>query len=253
MSEIVAEGIVPADALQQFVDTFLPTVSEAKLHFDDDGLHASAVDPANVAMTMADLGTGAFESYDAPGRVTIGLGLEVFDERLGVASSGELVQFEIDMETRHLELEIGNVSHSVTLIDPDTIRQEPDMPELDLPNEVTVEGERIARVAEIADMVSDHALIQAEPEERRVVWVAEGDTDDSEIVWGRDETIDADVARDDDSMFSVDYLDDLSGPIPDDAEVRIRFGDEFPIRWWYEAVEGELEVEQACAPRIQAE
>lgn len=252
MSETVVEGIVPADSLQQFVDAFLPIVSEAKIHFDEDGLHASAVDPANVAMVSdAHLDAAAFEAYEAPGRCTVGANLEAIDDRLGVADSDDLVNFSVDMETRHLHVGIRNIDQQVALIDPDQIRKEPPDNELELSNEVVVEGAVLDEAVTVAEIVSDHIGIAAEPDNERVVVTAEGDVDASEVEWGHDEVVDAKVRKEGASLFSLEYVNSLAKPIPSDAEVTIWFDDEFPTEWTWEAVEGDLTVRQRLAPRIK--
>lgn len=253
MSEVVASGIINANALQDWIDTFTPLVSEGKVHFNDDGLTSRVVEPANVAMIRpATLGTGAFEAYDAPGTVTVGVDFNRLDERLKAAGSGTLVELAVDMETRKLSLSFDNINHTVRLIDADAIRQEPDDPDLNLPNTVTLPVAELSKVVTNTDMVSDHLGIDARPGQREVAFVAEGDTDDVELTYGREETSDpTEVTEDTYSHFSLDYFSDLVKAIPKDADVTLTFGDEYPVTVDWSAFDGELEVHQMMAPRIQ--
>lgn len=248
----VVDAIVEAQYLDQFIETYLPIVQEGRLHFDEDGLHAKIVDPANVAMAFTDLSDEAFESYSC-GRVTVGVNLERFSEALSVADPGDLVHLVVDMERRVVELTIDHIDQTVRLIDPDAIRKEPEPPDLDLPNEVVLEGDDLDTVATVADMVSDHVTIEGDPDAEEVRFVAEGDVEDSTIHFGHDETLDVSVLESTATLLSLVYVGDLAKPIPGTAEVRIRFGDDFPTIWSWEASDGHQTTEQMLAPRISTQ
>ena len=96
------QAIIQADVFEQFVENAQAVVDEATLHVEADGLHMSAVDPANVGMVAQDLDAGAFESYEAGG-ATIGVNLERLAEVLGLAESGELCRIVRDGTTRELQ------------------------------------------------------------------------------------------------------------------------------------------------------
>lgn len=252
MSEVVFDAIASQKVPQHLVDLFTPIVDEAKIHFNDDGIHIRAVDAGNVAMAYADLGTAAFESYEAPGSVTQGANVNRIDDRLSVADAGDLVDMSLDMETRKLHLGIGHINHTVGLINPDSIRQEPDVPDLELPNTAVLEGRDLKEVADVADMVSDHLTVEGGPDDERVRFVAEGDIDASDLEFGREETLDGTkLAESTESIFSVDYFQNLVKAIPKDAEVTIQFGEEWPMWLDWQALDGNLEVRQMLAPRIK--
>lgn len=251
MSEIVVEAIVAAPALQQFVKTYTPFVSEGRLNFDSEGLHAKIVDPANVGMAFADLSTDAFESYES-GTVTVGVSLDRLAEALKIAGAGDLVHLTVDMEARRLGLQVDNIDQDIGLIDPQAIRDEPDLPDLDLPNSVTVEGGDLDTVETVAKMVGDHLSVEGDSDAEEVRFVANGDTEESTVTFGHDEVIDAKLTDDVASLFSLDYVSAFVKPVPADAEVTIAFGDEFPMTWEWVAAEGHLEVMHMLAPRIQS-
>lgn len=254
MSEIIAEAILPAETLQQYVDTFTPLVDEGCVHFNDGGIHTTIADPANIAMIApAELDSAAFESYDAPGAATIGVNFVTLDERLSKAGAGELVHLAVDMETRKLTLEYGNATHAVGMIDPDAIRNEPDGPDLELPNQATLVAEDVRDALDHVEMVSDHVEIAADPDAEAVTFVGAGDIDDTTVTFDADDILWADVQAETMSLFSHDYLDELTSPMPADAEVTLTFGDEFPMLLDWEACEGHLSVHQIIAPRIQSD
>lgn len=261
MSEIVASAIIQKRRLEQFVETFTSNpsgmegelIEEAKIHFNDDGITTTAVDAANVAMVgPANLAPRGFEAYDSPGSVTIGIDLTTLLERIGPSNASELIELEVDMETRHLIVRYGEGAElSVALLDPDSIRQEPDVNEFDHPNEIVLTGSRLSRAIKICGMVSDYIDIEGNPDEREVVFRGEGDTDENTVSYGDDETEDGtQVDEGVFSRYSSGYCQAISNPIPDDQEVTVKFGDDFPLRVEWEAFDGALTVMQTVAPRV---
>jgi len=250
MSEIIFEAVADKSAPEALVETFDPLVSEVKMHFNDGGIEVRAVDPANVGMTDATLAADAFESYDSPGAVTQGINLERLDERLGVGDSGDLANLSLDMETRKLNVDVGPISQAMALIDPDSVRQEPDLPDLDLPNTVVLTGAQLETAVDAVGMVSNHVEIKADDGD--LVFAGQGDIDETTVRYGSGDVIDSDVTEDVASLFSHEYLEGFVEPMPADAEVEVTFGDEFPVWIEWVGVDGHLDVTMMLAPRIQS-
>jgi len=245
------KAIVSADTLQETLDSVSVLVDECKIHLDEDGLSIRAVDPANVGMVDLDLGAAAFESYEADGGL-IGVNLSRLEDIAGMADAGQLVQLELDEETRKLHIQIDGLEYTLALIDPDSIRQEPDIPDLDLPAHVVIEGRDIDRAVTAADMVSDHIALGVDTADELFYVDAEGDTDDVHLELTRDQLIDLE-AGDAHSLFSLDYLKDMNKAIPKDAEVELELGDEYPVKLHFDIAEAQGRVTYMLAPRIQSE
>lgn len=252
MSDVIIDAVMEARVFQQFVDTYKPLVEEGRIHFNQDGIHAKVVDRAKVAMAETNLSSEAFESY-GQGAVTVGLDFITLDERLSVANADDLLRISADMEAHRLNLSVRNIDQHVRLIEPDAIRQEPEIPDLDLPNTATITGADLDEVYKVLDMVSDHFILRAEPGEERVVFAAQGDIDESEVEFGYDELAGYTIPEATESMFSLDYLEDLRKPIPADSEVSLTFGQEFPMVMEWEATDGHQETMNIFAPRIQSD
>ena len=257
MSEVVFDAIAEKEVPQRLLDVFTPIVDEAKLHFNDDGIHTRAVGPSNVAMAYVDLSAAAFASYDSPGTVTQGANLHTLDERLSLGDTGDLVNLSLDMETRTLAVDlqstdVNTISQSVALINPDSVRQEPDLPEIELPNQVVLTGKQLDTVATAVDMVSDHIDIIGDEDGGQIVFVGEGDTDDTEVDFGREELGDpSQINESVGSLFSMDYFEKAVKPIPNDTEVTVEWGDNMPVRVSWTDLDGHLDVQQNIAPRIR--
>ncbi|QGN07758.1 DNA polymerase sliding clamp [Halorhabdus sp. CBA1104] len=244
-------AIVSADTLRTALDSVSVLVEECKLRLEEDGLEIRAVDPANVGMVDLSLSAAAFESYETDGGV-IGVNLSRLEDIAGMAEAGQLVHLELDEETRKLEIAIDGLEYTLALIDPDSIRQEPDLPDLDLSADIVLEGRDVNRAVKASDMVSDHIALGVDEAEDMFYVDAEGDTDDVHFELGREELIDltAGPAR---SLFSLDYLKDMNKAIPSDAEVRMELGEEFPVKMHFDIAEGQGSVTYMLAPRVQSD
>jgi len=244
------KAIATKSELESFTEPISQLVEECKVNLNEDGLHVRAVDPANVAMVESNAHAGGFESYEADGGL-IGLNVDRFEDVIGMANSGDLVHLELDEETRKLTIQIEGMEFTLALIDPDTIRAEPDIPDLDLTSEIVLEGRHIARGIKAADMVSDHITLAVDEKEELFEIEAEGDTDDVHIGLDRDDLIDLQVgpAR---SLFSLDYLQDMNKAIDADDEVTVKLGEEFPVKLSFTTEEGNVDVQYMLSPRIQS-
>ncbi|MWV63542.1 DNA polymerase sliding clamp [Halorubrum sp. JWXQ-INN 858] len=245
------KAIVGASTLQDALDSVSVLVDECKIRLNEEELSIRAVDPANVGMVDLTLEAAAFESYEADGGV-IGVNLARLEDIAGMANADDLVHLELDEETRKLHIEVDGLSYTLALIDPDSIRQEPDIPDLDLAAEIVVEGAQLDRGVKAADMVSDHIRLRVDEAEEAFYIEAEGDTDDVDLKLTREDLI-ALTPGPADSLFSLDYLKDMNKAIPSDAEVTVELGEEFPVKLHYGFGEGLGHVTFMLAPRIQSD
>ncbi|MDZ7849810.1 MAG: DNA polymerase sliding clamp [Halodesulfurarchaeum sp.] len=244
-------AIVSAETLRTTLDSVSVLVDECKIHLTEAGLEIRAVDPANVGMVDLDLEAAAFESYEADGGI-IGVDLSRLEDIAGMADTGQLIQLELDEETRKLHIHIDGLEYTLALIDPDSIRQEPDLPDLDLPARIVIEGRDIDRAVRAADMVSDHIALGVDPEAEHFYVDAQGDTDDVHLELEAGDLIQLELGEAH-SLFSLDYLKDMNKAIPADGEVVVELGEEFPVKLHFEIAEGLGNVTYMLAPRIQSE
>ena len=242
-------AIVPVQSLEDALDPVATLVDECKIRLDEDELSIRAVDVANVGMADVSLPERAFESYEADGGV-IGVYLDRLQDVLSMGDKGDLAKLELNEETRKLHIQIGELSYTLALIDPDSIRKEPDIPDLELPADVAFEGSELSRAVTAADLVGDYVSLSADPDEQTFVVSAQGDTDDVEVVLGHDELATAEVPEAVESLFSLDYLEDMTRPIGSDVIVSFRLGSEMPVKFRY--TNGEASVQHLLAPRIQS-
>ncbi|QZA87546.1 DNA polymerase sliding clamp [Salinarchaeum sp. IM2453] len=245
------KAIVSAETLQETLDSVSVLVEECKIRLEEEGLEIRAVDPANVGMVDLTLNADAFESYEADGGI-IGVNLSRLEDIAGMANRGQLIELELDEKTRKLEIRIDGLEYTLALIDPDSIRQEPDIPDLDLAAEIILSGEDVDRAVTAADMVSDHIALGVDEQQGFFYVDAEGDTDDVHFELHEEDLIDLELGPAH-SLFSLDYLSDMNKAIPKDAEVTAELGEEFPVKLHFDIAEGKGQVTYMLAPRIQSD
>lgn len=251
--EIIADVLIEQSKLQQFVDVVTSLVDECKLHISDEGFTARYVDPANVASTVPlRLHESGFDHLDAPGSATVGINAGRLDDLIDNAKSGDLIQLRLDMETRTLLVDYREIHHAMGLIDPDSVREEPEIPDLDLPNTVGISGEAFEEAAKVIDLTTDHIEIQTTPTKDAFEFVGEGDIDDSRYTVEGETLLMNGIREETSTLLSLDYVKDMVKPMPDDAEIQISYGEDFPAIFEWEACDGAISVTQLLAPRIQS-
>lgn len=250
---------IEASTLQQTVDILLSVADECIFNLGRDGLDVRLVDLANVYMADLQLSADAFERV-GDGLFAIGINLDRLKNILGKADSDDIVELVLDTETRKLHLEFSNVEMDFAGIDPDTVRAEPDLPDLDLPNEFESEAKHLQRAVDICSMVSGHASVHGDLQDECIRLTAEGDIDDARVELDEELGF-ADVREDGSSIFSIGddsggstgYLDEALGVIPTTTPTSVTFGEDFPIWIEWEFAEGAGQVTQMIAPRIESD
>lgn len=244
------QAIASSRTLRSLIRPAARLVDECTLHLDEDGIRIRAVDPANVGMTDLHLGEAAFESYRADGAI-IGVNLSRFKNIIEMANAGQLVHLDLDEGARNMDVEFGGVHYSLALLDPDSIRDEPDIPELPLEARVTVATDEFRQAVRLADMVADHISLGVRPDEPAFVVDAEGDADDVEVVLDQEDLAAIEPA-DAESLFSLEYLGGMSKAATTAEEVDIELGTEFPAKLHFPIGEGHGSATYMVAPRIRS-
>ena len=259
MSDAVVETIVRAKVMQQFVDQTSSIVNETVLHIGTDGISTRVVDPANVAMIDIQIDSAACESVPS-GSFVAGVDLEKLDDYLSGASGDDPVSFAFDPETRRLNLRHTNREFNVAMIDPDAMRDEPDIPDLEFTTDVTLSADELKGAVDTVGLVTDHVVIESDADAGAVEVLGEGDIDDVTVTFDGDELGEGSTVDDDTkAMYSLGYLngdgeDKIGGflkPMPK-TDLRVRFAEDMPSKYNYDFADGHGRVEIMLAPRIQA-
>ena len=254
MSENAVDASIARDNIQESIGVVKAFTDESRLYFSDYGLYGVVQDEASVAMSQINLSDTAFTSYGADASddesVLFGADLSRLYEVVGMASSGDTIH--MTLPDRHsMSMEAGGLSYNLTGINTDTIRQEPEIPDLEFDTDaIGVPADELSRAVKAADMVSDHVAFEADADEGTLHITAEGDTDSVSIEL-TDECESLDIESDTRGLFSVGYLQNAIRAIPSDAAVRIRSKTDFPLQIDFTVAEGHGDATVIIAPRIE--
>lgn len=222
-------------------------VDEAQVHFDNDGLHVTQVDPSNVAMCELHVRADAFENYtlDATDELLVGVNITALTRNLSHARLGKRTDdpVELDFDTTRTIIEVSRDYDSATVhyadeqlnIDPDAIRDEPDLPDLDQSATAEVGITAFVDATKHFDAGNDHVNFRVH--DRDFVMTGHANSDDSPVDWSSAAEFEdtASVGDDPDhenvpAKYSMDYLLDIAKALKSMKvdEMTIRWGTEYP-------------------------
>ena len=242
---------IDADVFKEAVDAIAALVSECRLHVSAEGMRTRAVDTANVAMVSLELAPAAFEVFEASERA-LGIDITKLKNIIGMVNRGDSLQLSIPADSQKLNLAFQSYQYSLTLLDPNTIRKDPNAPSLELPGQVVLDGSTLTNAIKAAAVVSDKTALGIDPEARVFYMEAEGDTDNIRLELGPDkvQSLTETNAR---SLFSLDYLKDMSKTMGRAERIEIGIGIDHPVRFTFEIAGGAGRVVYLLAPRIEAD
>ena len=239
------------DALEEFINPLTTVTTEARLHFTDSTISSTMPDPANVAMVDVVLNIDGLKQYSFSGEegeeLTIGVDLDKLENVISMADSDDIVTITYSETNRRLEIDAGGIEYNLALISPDAIRAEPEIPELGLPVETTMEAGSINQAITVTDMVADQMKWECSGD--TIMSYAEGDTD----------TANADLATVDEpqdppvsSTFSLEYMKGVKKTLSNDTEVEMLLGEDMPVKLSWSFAGGQGAVLYMLAPRIDS-
>jgi len=245
------KATIDADIFREFIDAISALVPECRLHTTENGLTTRAVDTANVAMVGLELRKEAFDSYKAT-TSQLGIDLSKMKNIFNMAGKGDLISLDLPDNAQKMSVAVHGYHYSVTLLDTNTIRKDPNPPTINLPGKIVIAGEDFNNAMKAAAVISDKIALGINPKEQTFYLVAEGDTDNIRREFSKDElkSLTPNEAR---SLFSLDYLKDMGKVMSRASEVEIFLGIDHPVRFSFDIAGGNGHVEYLLAPRIEAD
>ncbi len=241
--------LIGAEKLKESIESISTLVDEARFRLTPQGLSVKAVDPANVAMVSFELSKDAFESFEAT-EGELGIDLTKLIGVMEMAEKSDNIELELDEASHKLIVRMRGLAYTMSLLDPSSIRKEPKVPSLDLPAHIVIRGEDIKRAVKAAEKVSDYMSMGVKGD--IFFMEAEGDTDKVHVELEKSQLIDL-QGTDAKSLFSLDYLSDMSKILGKSNEVNIDLGKDFPLKIRIKIAEGHGEVSYMLAPRVESE
>lgn len=256
----VAEITTTGGVFKPFVSAIQAVDDEAKVRITDDGLAATIVDPACVLMGDITLPASEFEAYDVQEDTVIGVNVDQLKSLVRRARKGKSDELTLSIRERELSATVsrGYENHDVVsqgsmqLIDPDSIRQEPDIPDLDLSVSATVDARPFKDALGYAVGESEHVRLSVKGVNQHANAMYMGGRTDT-----REESVAIDNIDCDDTaeaLYSADYMTAIlktAASVGADT-VTVKFDDEYPV---FVDMDGEgtpVSVTYILSPRVES-
>lgn len=219
----IATGTISRDEWDIVGRLLSSFVNETKLQFTDEGIHTQPVDPANVAMVQMDV-----EFRDWTVRSTdaiVGINIEDITEPMSVLRKMDVDEVNVIITDSEIQYrtDVG-YNASFSLIDPDSIRSEPTLPELDLPVSVDM---AFIDLYEWFTQNKSHEHMSFRTDSNGLTFEVDTPTANVMKTFKR-QALDPHI-----SLFSIDYLYALVKPLlkgqAKQFDVCLSLGTEFPV------------------------
>jgi hypothetical protein len=224
---------VETEPLEELLKAADELVSECRLHIGKERVWLNVVDPANVAMIQA----SAECVIDADGETVFGVATgEFIDELDEFDNFADRATLCLIPGEKTLVIRNDYDSREVMAFDPETAREEPEPPELEYPNSVTVEAFRFIGALEGIAGISD-GPVMVKPYDGFIRFSASPSYVDTE--WTHEWDVEADASEGPEGVFSDYFLRAIVRGLPPHGTVALSFGGQIPMRidngegFWY--------------------
>ena len=245
------KAAIDTDTFRETIDVIAALVTECRMHIGEDGLKTRAVDTANVAMISLDLSKEAFSSFAAT-ECDLGIDIAKMKNIIGMMGKGDELTLELPEGGNKMEMVFSGYQYSVTLLDVNTIRKDPQMPNIELPAKIRISGAAINDGIKAASVISDKIALGVDTATGTFYMEAEGDSDHIRLERGSDILISLEPS-DVRSLFSLDYLRDIGKVMARADVVEVQIGNDHPVRVSFDFAGGHGHVDFLLAPRIEAD
>ena len=242
---------ISQERLATFCGILGAIVPECRLMITQDGWNTMAVDTANVAMVSANLPATLFEEYGEVKKVEIGMDLQKWKNMLTVMNDKKsIIEIEQQKSAGKIRVSDGRYTYLHVPLDVNTVRKRPTIPFLNLPSGVKVEAKEIQEAIKAMGVVGDKARITSSIK-GGLALDADGDTDHlNKVLTALDGS--KFPAEPVSSLFSLDYLTDMTKVMKESGTIIVSTGQNHPVRFDFEPLEG-FECSYLVAPRIEQE
>lgn len=243
------QATVKADVVKHIIDATLPLVQEAKIQISKDGISLRAVDPAHVAMVELSIGAKAFESFEGSD-LELGLDLDKFKDILKLAGASDTVRMEYKKDSHRLVFTMGKLVRRMSLVDTASL-PDPKVPNLNLPNKVTMQVDELLRALKGCETVSDHIQVTVDKEGFKIL--AEGDQDSLDLNLAKEDLVSLEAAEKTRSMYSLDYFLNMAKAVKTGENVTLNLGTDYPVKIEFDMAGGGGHCVYLLAPRIESD
>lgn len=255
----VAQIETDGNVFKPFVNAVATVADEVKLQVTEYGLEVQVVDAANVFMGDVFLSADAFDTYTVESETQLGVNVKELKKLIRRARKGAGDNLTLSLRERELTATVsrGYENHDVVsqgtmdLIDSDSIRSEPDMPDLDRSVDVTVNAPPLVDALSYGVGVADYVELSVKGVNQHTNALYIGGETDTRKESAAISNVDAEQTAS--SLYSADFMTAILDSISkvDPAEITVVYDAEFPITFDMERDGVPMHVRYMLAPRIK--
>lgn len=241
------KGTIIGENVHSILSAATVLVDECHVFLEDNKVRIRGTDPGGVAIVIIEISEEAFNDAEI-GNGNVCWDFSEMSDMIKMADAS--TDIELQIENHDLILDFIDLHFTLKLINTDTLKKDTEKPEMDLDAEIVLDSSAFKRGIQAADLVADHIEFGIDDNESAFYMEAKGDV--NEVILKRKKqdlvTLTTEAVS---STFSVDYLKDICGAIPNDVEVAITLGEDYPAEISYSIIDGNSNVTYFIAPRIQ--
>lgn len=243
----VFKGTINNGEIRSILKSATVLVDECRVFFEDDEMRIRGTDPAGVGLVLIEASDEAFD------QAVFNSGEACFDfaemaDMIKTVGTGEDV--ELALEDRAMSIETLDLSFTLSLIDPDALKRDRGKPDLDLPAKVVFDASAFQRGIDAADLVADHVEFGIDEKNSAFYMEAKGDV--NEVILRKEKqdlvTLTTEAVS---STYSIEYLKDICSALPEDRNVTISLGDDYPVEISFDIIGDSATVTYFISPRLQ--
>ncbi len=237
---------------QRSIEAIAVLIDEAEFLVDDKGLSLKATDPSQISMVNFLLEKKAFKRFDVKGAAKIGLDLHYLRQVMSRAKPDDELTIALTEKENRLSVRFKGAStrsFQIPLID---------ISSSELPNpKIEFEAEARMRAAVLQDalkdasLISSHVLLGVASDKFFVKADSSKGTLHNETEKDKKNLIGLKASAEAQSMFPLDYLQDMLKAASADTEVDLKLKGNAPVQVSYKI--GEASITYLLAPRIEGE
>lgn len=236
---------ITQERLAEFCSIVQALVPECKMVITETGWNTMAVDTANVGMVVCHMPNTSFTEFTVE-KIEVGMDMQKWKDLLNIMKDPKGTITIDPITSGKLLISDGKYTYTHTPLDPTTIRKWPTMPSVKLPSSIDIDAQEFAESIKALAVIGDKVRFTAKGEVLEMK--TEGDTDS--LVKELNVPIPGDSRTETySSLFSIEYLKDVSKAMKGAGKITVHMGKDHPIRFDFD-LEG-MDCSYLLAPRIE--
>lgn len=216
--------VCPAPPLKTMVSALKSLSEDAVLIFSPEGLTSKVVDSAHVCMLEVSIPNKTFTSNTSESETEVAISLDNLDTALKLAGKKDLVKLSLVNEDTFLQVDVGEISKSVRLLDISLVKNPP-APVLSFDLSYSLDAESLKKAVTASKTVGDVVTFHFDGQATKITVDSKMERVEAPLETSKT-TITSKEALS--ALYSVQYLVQMVKSLGDD--VTISWGEYKPLK-----------------------